>query len=258
MKKLLWMLLMLALCIPCASAQEAAAFTRAPLLDAPNEAGEELMRYYIGTRVEVVREVDACFVQVNVGTEGGSLMGYMDRRDLEFGEENIRSFRAERVTFRGMEGQTCKLYSFPDKSAPVIDPEFNLTVKRVIGYKGDEWLHVQEFEGGTGFVARDEIEGEAAHYDAAPYMYTQPLEGELSLEAALTEARRLILEENPAMDAAYLDARVPEIDVLYYYGTPEQLTYSIDFRSPETGYIDAGVSFLVEGETIIKVSFGNG
>ena len=258
MKRILWALLAMLLLTPCAAAESAAAFTRAPLLAAPNEGAQELMRYHIGTRVEVVREVDASYVQVNVGEVGGSLMGYMDRRCLEFGEKNIRAFRAECVTYRGAEGQTCRLYSYPDKDAPVLDPAFHLAVKQVLGYREGEWLHVREYEGGTGFVALDELTGEAPHYDAAPYTHTEPVEGELSCEAALLEAKRRILQENPEMDAAHLDACAAEMDILYYYETPAQLTYSIGFRNPETGALDAGISFLVEGMEIVKVSFGNG
>lgn len=258
MKRFWMILLALVLCASCAMAESAATYVLTPLYEAPDMAAQVLMRYRIGVRVEVIRDAGEGFVQVNAGDQGGSLMGYMEKRNLVFGEENIRSFHAERVTYRGAEGQTCTLYSYPDIRAPIIDPEFNITVKEVLGEKNGEWLHVREHEGGTGFVALEELEGEYAHYEAASYIVAEPLENELSRKEALVEAKSFILKNNPDIDAAYLERCIAEMDILYYYETPSMLTYTIQFRDPDTGYIYAGVSFLVEGMQIVKVSFGNG
>lgn len=235
----------------------AAAFVRAPLYDAPDTGAQELMRYYVGTRVEVIREADAEFVQVVVGDAGGSLMGYMEKRDLAFGEAEIRAFQAEWVTYRDVETQTCRLYSYPDKSAPVIDEAFNLTVQRVIGAQGDQWLHVEVFEGGTGFVALDELEGETVHEEAAPYIEAEPTEDELTRGEALERAKQILLEQQGA-DAQMLGRCKAEVKVLYYYETPGQLLYSISFCDPDTGYLYAGIDLLAEGKSIVHVSFGNG
>lgn len=258
MKRSVVLLFMLLCFCGAAKAQEAAAFVRAPLYAAPDTDAQQLMCYNIGTRVEVIREAGAGFVQVNVGKEGGSLMGYMEKRDLEFGEQSIRAFRAERVTCRGAETQTCKLYSYPDKEAPVISEAFDISVRQVLGVKDGQWLHVQEMDGTTGFVARDELTGESLYYDAAPYIEAEPMEGELSREDALDEAKARLVENQPDLDLARLERCAVEMDVLYYYELPDQLTYTIDFRDPDTGYIYTGVSFLVKGKEIVKVSFGNG
>ena len=241
-----------------AAAQEAAVFVRAPLYDAPEANAQEIMRYHIGTRVEVIREADAQYVQVNVGEAGGSLMGYMEKRDLEFDEAAIRAFQAERVTCRGAETQTCTLYSYPDKAAPILDGAFNVSARQVLGVKDGQWLHVQEIDGATGFVARDELTDESLYYDAAPYIHTQPMESELSREAALEEAKARLKEKKTDLDMERLERCTMEMDILFYYELPDQLTYTIDFRDPETGYIYTGVSFLVKGKEIVKVSFGNG
>lgn len=251
------LLVFLGLCAT-ASAQEAAVFVRAPLYDAPEANAQEMMRYHIGTRVEIVREVDAGFVLVNVGSEGGSLMGYMEKRDLEFDEAAIRAFQAERVTCRGAETQTCTLYSYPDKAAPILDGAFNVSARQVLGVKDGQWLHAQGIDGATGFVARDELTDESLYYDAAPYIHTQPMESELSREEALEEAKARLKEKQPDLDMERLERCGVEMDILFYYELPDQLTYTIDFRDPETGYIYTGVSFLVKGKEIVKVSFGNG
>ena len=99
MKRLFGMLLAALLCACCLPAYAqggmACAQVRADLLDAPHERANVLMRYYVGTQVEVIREVDDTYVQVNVGQEGGSLLGYMEKRDLHFGEKAVREVRAE-------------------------------------------------------------------------------------------------------------------------------------------------------------------
>lgn len=242
----------------CALGETAATYILTPLYSAPTAQAEQLMTYRIGVRVEIIRDTGTGFVQVNVGEQGGGLMGYMEMRDLAFSEENIRAFRAERVTYRGAEGQTCKLYSYPDKEAPVIDPEFNITVKEVIGEKDGQWLHVKEFGGGTGFVALDELEGEYAYYEAAPYIAAEPMEHELSREEALVEARYWIAKGKPEIDAQQLELCPAEVDVSYYYKTPGKLVYHIEFRDPDDGQIYANISFLVSGRQIEDVNYGVG
>lgn len=62
MKRFAVILLLLMLCASCALAEgdnRAALWRDAPLLSAPLEGAKEVMRYYAGTRVEVVREVDS-------------------------------------------------------------------------------------------------------------------------------------------------------------------------------------------------------
>lgn len=270
MKRMLAILLALLLAAPCALAQKTYAATQVEtdLLAAPHEHADVLMRYYIGTRVEVIREADDTYVQVNVGDEGGSLMGYMEKRKLVLGEENIRSVQAERVHIRGAETQTCRLYSYPDKLAPVLDEQFNISVRDVWGYRGDKWLHVKEYKGTTGFVARDELEGESVHIDDAPYIHAEPMEGELTREEAIAFARETILgSEDPAQFSGTPGVQITEeglsrcsaeCDLLYYFDTPGTVQYSVVFREPVTGYIYAGVDFLAQGKDIVTISSGNG
>ena len=78
----------LALCACCAPAMAddaASTAVTAGLYDTPREGGAVRMTYYPGVRVEVLREANEDFVQVNVGREGGSLTGYMRKAELVFG-----------------------------------------------------------------------------------------------------------------------------------------------------------------------------
>ena len=101
MKRLFAMLLLAAaLCASCALAENTASTARsAALCDTPREGGEVLMTYYPGVRVEVLREVNTGYVQVNVGDPGGSLTGYMRKEDLVFGEEAVRQNRPLEVCY---------------------------------------------------------------------------------------------------------------------------------------------------------------
>ena len=182
MKRMSLILALLLLCLCCSSTLaddgRACAKVTADLLDAPNARANVMMRYYIGTRVEVVREVDDAYVQVNVGKPGGSLMGYMEKRDLAFGEKAIRQVRAEAVSYTAEVGARCKLYSYPDKLAPVSDEAFDINCKSVLGYRQGDWLHVDDGLGHTGFVARDEIVLTGPDYQYADIIYVERAEDE--------------------------------------------------------------------------------
>lgn len=269
-----WRIILLALllCLGCASGMadtgRACAKVTADLLDAPGEGANVMMRYYIGTRVEVIREVDDAYVQVNVGKEGGSLMGYMEKCDLAFGEAAIRQVQAEAVSYTTEVGTRCKLYSYPDKLAPVNDAEFDISCKSVLGYRQSDWLHVDDGLGHTGFVARDEIHLTDQNYWNAIFIYVEPAEDEMTREEAIAYARDVLLAtdddstytevEGLEITAEKLDACLPECDLLYYYEMPEVTMYSILFMDPDTGYVYAGIDFLAEGREVIKICHGNG
>ena len=271
----IWMtLLALLLCVPCALAEScagpAAAQVAADLLDAPHEDADMLMRYYIGTRVEVIREVDDTYVQVNVGQKGGSLMGYMEKRDLAFGEKAIRSVRAESVTYGTAVGTFNRLYSYPDVQAPVLDEAFDIDYKQVLGAKDGTWLHVEDGLGGTGFVYRDEI-GLDADYRYADFIYTQRAEDELSYEEAIAYAKDCLLadgelangQDNVPLTREMLDGCEADVKVMYYYDT-QDVIYDITFiytdRTWEDGFpmLCAFVELWVEGEEVVRYGYGNG
>ena len=272
MKKMSLILAALLLCLCCSSALaddgRACAKVMADLLDAPNVGANVMMRYYIGTRVEVVREVDNTYVLVNVGKQGGSLMGYMEKRDLAFGEEAIRQVRAEAVSYTAEVGSRCKLYSYPDKLAPVSDEAFDISYKSVLGYHQGDWLHVDDGLGNTGFVARDEVELTDQDYHNAIFIYVEPAEDEMTREEAIAYAKQTLLAEkdygeymdhpDTVLTEEQLERCTAEVDILYYYETPEVVMYSVQFRYPETGYVYAGIDFLTQGREIVKISHGNG
>ena len=272
MKTVVAVLLAMVLCASCAVAESSAvrACTKvmADLLEAPDTDANVMMRYYIGTRVEVVREVDNAYVQVNVGKQGGSLMGYMEKRDLAFGEGAIRQVQAEAVSYTAEVGARCRLYSYPDKLAPVHDAEFDISCKSVLGHRQGEWLHVDDGLGHTGFVARDEIQLTGPDYYNAIFIYVEPAEDEMTREEAIAYARDVLLAtdddrtyaevEGVEITAEKLDACLPECDLLYYYEMPEVTMYSIIFRDPDTGYVYAGIDFLIKGKEVVQISHGNG
>ena len=272
MKKVLGTVVVLLLCLCWSSGLaddgRACAKVTADLLDAPNAGANVMMRYYIGTRVEVVREVDNAYVQVNVGKQGGSLMGYMEKRDLAFGEGAIRQVQAEAVSYTAEVGARCRLYSYPDKLAPVHDAEFDISCKSVLGHRQGEWLHVDDGLGHTGFVARDEIQLTGPDYYNAIFIYVEPAEDEMTREEAIAYARDVLLAtdddrtytevEGVEITAEKLDACLPECDLLYYYEMPEVTMYSIIFRDPDTGYVYAGIDFLIKGKEVVQISYGNG
>ena len=258
------LLLALCLCTGALASEPAATAVRAGLYDAPHDGAQELMCYYVGTRVEVVREVDARYVQVNVGEPGGSLMGYMRRDALVFGEAAIRSVWPEEALCVLEEAAACPLRRYMDERAEVIDPVY--TPWQVIGTHGDDWMHVVYDHGRTGFVDRRELPGARIECQSAPYLLVEPAEGELSCAEAVAFAREQILGEDGAqylsiwpgeVDAARLAACTPETDVLLYNPSSGVLTYVVDFREDD-GTIYAGLSFMVKGKEILSLHEGNG
>ena len=272
MKKMSMILaaLLLGLCCSSGLADDgrACAKVMADLLDAPNAEAHVMMRYYIGTRVEVVREVDAAYVQVNVGEQGGSLMGYMEKRDLAFGEKEIRAVRAESVYYTAEAATVNTLYSYPDKQAPVIDTEFDIDYKQVIGYRGGEWLHVEDGLGGSGFVAPDELKLYGPDYTYATFIYVDPAEDELSFEEAVEEGKARLLSDRKAgknlnlgmddLSAEGLEACSWSVKVLYRYDYPDTLLYEITFEQPGRLGAYAYINLVVDGKNTLEHNYGNG
>lgn len=246
------------------ASESAATATRAGLYAAPREGAQELMRYYTGTRVEVVREVDAQYVQVNVGTPEGSLMGYMRRDDLVFGEEAIRSVWPEEALCVEAQGQTCTLYRYMDERSEVIDPAF--LPWQVIGEREDGWLHCLYGTGQTGFINRSELPDMRVEADVAPYIRVEPMEGELTRAEAIGWARAQILGPDGAqylsvwpgeVDAQRLSQCTPEVDLLMYDVSSGVITYVVTFCEAD-GTIYAGLSFQTETGDVVSVHAGNG
>ena len=267
MKRFLLLMLALLLLVPCALAQEAAVCKETPLLAAPDAQSQTLMRYYIGTRVEVIREADADYVQVNVGKKGGSLMGYMAKEDLAFGEKAIRQVRAD-VMLYYTSGVPCTLYGAPDTRAEVIDAQFGLDYKQALGYLGDEWLHVEDGLGGTGFVCRDAVRLTRAEWMQASHIYVEPAEDELSVPDAVEAAKALLLADYAAgrnlnigmenLSEEGFAQCTPNVKVLYRYDAPDRLEYQVDFWMEGHLGAYAYIYLIVSGEEIVSHYYGNG
>jgi len=261
------LLLLLSLCA-CALAEEsigpAATAVRASLYDMPKQDAAELMRYFVGVRVEVVREVDAEYVQVNVGEQGGSLMGYMRKADLAFGEAEIRRVRAENATYSAG-GAQCRLYSYCDARSPVIRSDYDIDCKSVLGVRGDAWLHVEDEVGVTGFVSLEEIEVAGPEVSYAIFARVQPAPNEPTFEEAIAHAREKIAADAEAgryqdgpIQADVLAACEGRVTAYYFYDTPDRVMYSVLFLTPDTGMVYAGIDLMVEGAQIVEESYGNG
>lgn len=267
---LLAIMLMLGACCALGEALSgpACAQVTADLLDAPNARANVLMRYYIGTRVEVIRDAGSGYVQVNVGEKGGSLMGYMEKRDLAFGEKEIRAVRAESVYYTAEAATVNTLYSYPDKQAPVIDTEFDIDYKQVLGYRSGEWLHVEDGLGGSGFVARDELKLYGPDYTYATFIYVDPAEDELSFEEAVEEGKARLLSDRKAgknlnlgmddLSAEGLEACSWSVKVLYRYDYPDTLLYEITFEQPGRLGAYAYINLVVDGKNTLEHNYGNG
>ena len=265
MKRIIPLLLLaLCLCTGALASESAATAVRTGLYEAPRDGAQELMRYYVGTRVEVVREVDARYVQVNVGTPGGSLMGYMRREDLVFGEPAIRSVWPEEALCVNAQGQTCVLYGYMDERSEVIDPAY--TPWQVLGAQENGWLHCLYDDGRTGFADRCAIPQMQIEVDGAPYMLVEPMEGELTRAEAIAYARSQILGPDGAqylsiwpgvVDAERLARCTPEAELLMYHVASGVITYVILFREAD-GTIYAGLSFQTETGDVVSIHAGNG
>ena len=296
MQRLLMILLTLLLCVSGALAEtdrHAATWRDAALFAAPLEGAQELMRYYAGTRVEVVREVDHEYVYVIVGTKGGSQMGYMKKSLLRFGEDKIRKVYPERMMYPH-KGWT--LYSYCDLLSNVITQN-NDVYLYAIG-ENEEWAHVQMTSGTeqwTGFVnkAQAGLTGDMAQRESLGWMYTKPLEGELTYDEAIEYAKNVILREGVMANGQgsvpvtreMLDACRAEVGVqwdvdVYYEGTLSQqqieelgvmslettapLSYEVTFfytdRTWEDGFpmICALAILYVDGNEVVSYHFGRG
>lgn len=294
MKRFAVILLLLMLCASCALAEgdnRAALWRDAPLLSAPLEGAKEVMRYYAGTRVEVVREVDSHYVYVNVGTQGGSQMGYMEKQFLYFGENKIRRIYPGRNVYP-QHGWT--LYSYCDARSEVISKD-NDTYIYAIG-ENEEWVHALVTSGAvqwTGFVSKAEAEltDDMAMLESVSWIYTEPLEGELATAEAIEYAKEVILQANTMangqsgvpvtmemLDSCWVSVDVQwDVDAYYAGVVPEKkdkafesiettapLSYAVTFfysdRTWEDGFpmICALAVLYVDGNDVVSYHFGRG
>ena len=250
MKRILPMLLLAAaLCASCALAENTASTARsAALCDTPREGGEVLMTYYPGVRVEVLREVNTGYVQVNVGDPGGSLTGYMRKEDLVFGEEAVRQNRPLEVCY---ERTGFTMYSYCDERSDVLMERGDAALY-AMGEQGG-WIHAAVYADSgriTGFVQRDADWEDVRKTAYAAGIRTQPVEGEPSPEDAIAAARAHILADgrqangtSDTITQALLDSCTVQVDMEYTYDTGDMpgespLWYLVTFFYPDRTWED--------------------
>lgn len=277
MKRFLVCLIFFLLLAPCALALETAASTKghATLFDAPEEAAKGLMRYNPGTRVEVIREANAEYVQVNAGKPGGSLMGYMKKEDLVFGEKAIRENRPIDVCYRHT---GWPLYSYCDTQSTLLKESMESYCYAIGEYK--DWMHVKlQTEAGeiTGFVKkRDTPEWGRIRtsFDYASQLRTFPTGDEPTAQEAIDYAKaRLVADAVPcnAQDGETVTMErldrcraVAQMNYTYDSADPSPLWYLVTFyyddRTWEDGsaMICALACLYVEGGEFIAYDYGKG
>ena len=259
---------------PTAVPQKGPAATRAmaQLLSTPQPGAKVLMTYYPGVRVQVVRQADTEYVQVNVGNRPGTLTGYMRAEDLAFTEAGVRSIQPALVNWmdeRWWEEPDTQphVYSYMDE----LSQDMGLYgLHSVLGVSEDGWLHVIEKDGepsgATGFVYRGAETGVMVTGEM-PYIYTLPAQDELPFDEAIEWAKATMLADgaldysNEPVTQQWLDRCTVRIHALTYPdGT---LMYNIEFRynlcdesTSEDFY--AGITLYVEGKTVLRHSYGKG
>lgn len=234
--------LLMLLSMPLAFAESTASTVRATdLLELPRESATLLMHYEQGVRVEVLREADTQYVQVNVGEPGGSLMGYMKKEDLVFGEENVRLNRPVENCYE-QTGWT--LYSYCDVRSPVLIEQSD-TFLYMLGSK-DEWIHAIVQMGSetiTGFVSREVnplgIGEEKRRTQYAAQIRTQPIGNEPTVEEAIALAADYLVADGQLDNVSgepvtkeRLAACTVQTDISYCYDEPIPLMYIITFFDP--------------------------
>lgn len=255
MKRFLTVLLLAALtlctcCAPAMADDAASTAVTAGLYDTPREGGAVLMTYYPGVRVEVLREANADYVQVNVGRKGGSLTGYMRKADLVFGEAAVRQNRPLEVCYEQL---SWTMYGYRDTRSDVLIERGDAYLY-VLG-EDDEWVHATVDRGSeavTGFVNKAESglweAGRTTGYAAG--IRTQPTADEPTREEAIAAARAHLLEDGieanvqgGPITAELLDRCTVQVDMGYTYDSGDvpgesPLWYMVTFTYADRTWAD--------------------
>ena len=244
----------------------AVTFYRTYLLDAPKEDAKALMLYEGNIRVQVL-ELDGDYVYVRVGDEDeGNLTGYMKTYELGYGEDAVRAAGGRLFSFEA--NKNVVVYAQMDESAPQLG-EVELRWSDVLGVN-DEWLHIRmgDFPRKTGFVKR-QADFVLIQDDVSETSHTQPKADELSIEDAVAEAKKQLVNGDffangtgDPVEQTLLDACTPYVDCTYTGS--EQIYYTVDFistdemRAAGTPEIYAYIILIVEKDQVVDVWLGNG
>lgn len=249
--------------------------TMCDLLETPQENANVLMRYFPGVRVEVVREADATYVQVNVGTSEGGLTGYVRRENLAFGEESVREVRAINALYYTTE-ETWTLYAYCDELSEVLEENVD-TYVYAMGGLGD-WLHVRVDSADalpvrTGFVSKTLAGLSTANLAYALGVETYPLEGEMTYEEMIEFGKERLVADGEIANGTegtqkvtreMLDACDVTVEMMYYYDDSQPLLAMVTFYYPDLTWED-GMRFMysfiqmwIDGKDVLRYNFGNG
>ncbi|MBP3656779.1 MAG: hypothetical protein J6K32_08805 [Clostridia bacterium] len=271
-----WIALLALLCMFCAPALAqhttpaegpAATAVSAQLLASPMRGAQALMNYWPGVRVQVTRVVSPEYVQVNVGAQPGSLMGYMRADALYYGEAGVRMIQPYQLRYQPAPGE--RMYTYCDAMAQTVAPP-EYTYFNVIG-ETDGWLHLME-DGPDVFYAFAPIgdwTGDQEIEYFAPFVRSAPLETEITTDEAIAYAKERILADGIRRDETgelitreMLDQLVPVVRVLWYFDQGGHCEYAVEFWYAQGmegyPYLCTGMTLSVEGGEITDASYGNG
>lgn len=182
------------------AAHMAAAATRARdetvnLYALPDENAMVLMAYYSGAPLEIIRPVGGKFYQVQAGSEGASVMGYIRAQDLAVGGEAARQVQP---CFMKLEfNREAQVYAYCDEGSQVIGTCEPGKTYYAMSKNEDKWVqlflppqpHLQEEEDRAiqGFVHL-ETGMARGYWQELQRWEAQPADGDISQDQAVEMA----------------------------------------------------------------------
>ena len=238
------------------------------LLESPEDSARVIMNYYPGVRVEVTEIVSDSVVKVTVGAAGGALSGYMPVSLLSYGEEGVRSVMPMLVRYRA--DSSVRLYSACDRGAERTGEVIELGSADVLG-ASDGWLHVKldKMMLDSAFVDLSQQKVMLIQSDPLDYTYTYPTAGEVSMEEAIREGKRYLLEHgrrgsgwnHETCTAEMLELCEADVRISYYPALESPMHFEINFHKPKDvdgPQIYAWINVIAKGGEIVSINFGNG
>ncbi|MDO5379000.1 MAG: hypothetical protein Q4G52_11765 [Clostridia bacterium] len=175
-----------------------------PLFDTIDDGGNVLMEYYSGAQLEVTRVIGNGMVQVQAGTSGASIMGYMREGDLRYGVLAMRDVQ-QCITQAQVESER-PIYAYCDEQAAVIGRTNWEMTYTAMGKNGEGWVQLCDHSGGTGQEGFLYLPEGAGELRAMFSWAVQPAPGELTAQEAYAAAIDCLLD-NPGL---YAMQKLPE------------------------------------------------
>lgn len=202
-----------------------------PLYEKMDESSAVLMRYYSGTRMEVLRIEAGGMVWVQCGEQGASIMGYMRADDLRYGAQAMRE--VPRCLMRYTVPPATAVYAYCDERSGVMAQTAESVQIEVCGENDTGWGQLlpavicqtggwMRYTPDRGFVRADGNEaGELVVQKDERFVL--PVEGEMTYEEAKARAIELLLASNEMV--MRLDAQNRSREALEAFWSDVRLCY---------------------------------